>query len=145
MKRKKQSYISINSTLKSRLAQLLLGFFLLVNIPFQSFHSLLHEHHESENTAFHSVENEKDACHRRIFHHDSRNGCEHKSHIVKGEKTCEWCKFFPIKDIFILDENTFTLRTVKANFVFIQGEISPFLFTYLSNPPSRGPPVATIL
>ena len=143
MKRKKNTYIPKITAIKSRLAQLLLGVFLLANVPSITFHALIHQHHEAENIAFHSVENENDACHRRVYHHDIAKGCEHKSHINTEKKECDWCKVFPINDVFILAENTFIFSHFQANFTLKTSKITFFSYTYLSNPPSRGPPVET--
>jgi len=48
---------------------------------------VLHAHTDVES---HSVQNEQNACHRTIYHHEKENGCQHNAHFVKTEK-CKNC------------------------------------------------------
>ena len=67
---------------------LLFGYFLNV-VSFESFHQAVHHHH---HTDLHSTEAETNACHRAIYHGESSQDCDHKSHITKTETECELCK-----------------------------------------------------
>jgi hypothetical protein len=50
-------------------------------------HAFSHSHHASIS---HSEEQEKDPCHRSIYHHDMEQGCDHDSHLNVSDK-CQMC------------------------------------------------------
>lgn len=67
---------------------LLFGYFLNV-VSFESFHQAVHHH---EHADLHTEEAEEDACHRAIYHGETSQDCEHKSHIAETHASCELCK-----------------------------------------------------
>lgn len=77
-----------NSFLRLLSLVFLVGYLLNV-VSFESFHQAVHHHHHAE---LHSAEAEADSCHRAIYHGESSNDCDHKSHIAKTETECELCK-----------------------------------------------------
>lgn len=50
-------------------------------------HEIVHSH---VNVELHSALNEKDPCHKAIYHHEKDNGCNHTTHLIKVEK-CMHC------------------------------------------------------
>jgi hypothetical protein len=53
----------------------------------EALHSFV-GHHDVPIT--HTDEQEKDPCHRLIYHHDVENGCHHHAHYTGHEK-CQLC------------------------------------------------------
>jgi hypothetical protein len=74
--------------LKPVLSILLLTFYITGNAHFESLHQLLHHHRGL--AVSHTASEEKDPCHRSIYHDDATNGCGHKSHIIVSHK-CDLC------------------------------------------------------
>jgi hypothetical protein len=138
--RKKQVHSNIFQANKNSFVLFLLALFVLVNIPFASFHSLIHPYHEAEHSATHSEFNEQDACHRSIYHQDTQRGCGHKNHISKQESSCVWDKIFLVTDFYLSPENAFIFSSFQPVFAAISSEISFFSSTDLLCPPARGPP-----
>lgn len=50
-------------------------------------HSVVHSH---ETAVAHSGDQERDPCHRSIYHHDRQSGCDHDSHLIVSDK-CKMC------------------------------------------------------
>lgn len=65
------------------LAVLLLSLYVCGTIGADLGHQFFHAHHD---TALHTVVQEKDPCHRALYHHDITHGCHHRSHVGKVEK-----------------------------------------------------------
>ncbi|MCB0494617.1 MAG: hypothetical protein KDC79_00650 [Cyclobacteriaceae bacterium] len=78
----------LQNILTSLLAVTLLGFYLSADLV-GSLHSYFFHEEQSETVC--SLENEKDACHRTIYHHDTVNGCNHSFHLIKPIAKCELC------------------------------------------------------
>lgn len=78
----------LHNLLGSLLAVMLLGLYLSADLV-GSLHSYFVHQEQIETVC--SLENEQDACHRAIYHHDSINGCKHKEHITKPIQKCELC------------------------------------------------------
>lgn len=74
--------------LGSLLTILLLGIYLSADLV-GSLHSYFVHEEQSETVC--SLENEKDACHRTIYHHDTTDGCDHPYHLTKPIVKCELC------------------------------------------------------
>lgn len=51
---------------------------------------LHHFFHSEDRLLLHSGEQEKDPCHRTIYHHELKRECGHDSHIILKDK-CELC------------------------------------------------------
>jgi hypothetical protein len=71
----------------------LLLFYIIGTSEINVFHHLSHSYRHQST---HSVEQEKDPCHRAIYHGDHQNGCKHHSHIVKKDK-CGTCSIIAHK------------------------------------------------
>ena len=50
-------------------------------------HSMFHGH---DVAVTHSDAQEKDPCHRLLYHNDTMQGCDHSSHLIVSDK-CEMC------------------------------------------------------
>lgn len=73
---------------------------------FEFIHTLAHDH-----PAAHVHEGlEDDPCHRVIYHLDTENGCDHKSHYVASEK-CSLCDVVIQKSDYTLE--VFALRVAE--------------------------------
>lgn len=77
--------------LKQRIFQTLM-FVLLVLYVAGSFelevlHSFVHDH---DYAITHSKEQERDPCHRLVYHRDVQRGCDHQSHLIVSHK-CHMC------------------------------------------------------
>jgi hypothetical protein len=76
-------------TLRQACWVLLLALYAAAALKVDSFHELLHAREIAE---LHSVEQENNPCHKRVYHQTAENGCEHKSHITENTK-CPLCEF----------------------------------------------------
>jgi hypothetical protein len=114
---------------------LLAAAYIIGNSPGEALHKLFH----NQETVVHTVDQEKDSCHRTIYHQEKEDGCEHKSHVCKVEK-CNLCHALSHIDQIVISDSTF-------EFISIDGEIlSKLISLHLSfgdtNLPARAPPVA---
>ncbi len=89
------------------LTLLLLVFYIAVTSSLQILHVFAHDH---EQAVTHSPEQEKDPCHRLLYHHDDAQSCDHDSHLVASD-TCDMCDLAYHGDQALL--NTFILRTAR--------------------------------
>lgn len=111
----------------------LLLIYFVGTIEFNSIHSLLHA---SESTELHSEENEKEACHKAIYH-NAREGCDHKVHITTNEK-CSLCHLIVQTEQSLPDPSIEIVQSINAPVTFSFYQIIPF---ELSNyRPARAPP-----
>lgn len=78
----------IRNVIGSLLALMLLGVYLSADLV-GSLHSYFVHAEQIETVC--SLENEQDACHRTIYHHDTVHGCKHKEHISIPVLKCELC------------------------------------------------------
>jgi hypothetical protein len=67
---------------QSWIAALLLSLYIAATIGTDLVHQVFHEH---QNAALHTAQQEKDPCHRSVYHHDT-HGCDHQAHVSKIEK-----------------------------------------------------------
>jgi ferredoxin len=68
---------------------LLLALYAAASLKVDSFHELFHAQEIKE---LHSAEQESNPCHKSVYHQQTENGCEHKSHITENTK-CSLCEF----------------------------------------------------
>jgi hypothetical protein len=64
------------------LVSMILTVYVLGAIGFNVLHEIIHDHPEQS----HSLQQEKDLCHRALFHQDKSHGCKHTTHISKVDK-----------------------------------------------------------
>lgn len=72
---------------------LVLGAYAIAMVPEDSLHQLFHS---EEFAALHSVKNESDPCHLRLYHQVPESACNHDSHVVKDDN-CNCHHFFTSK------------------------------------------------
>jgi hypothetical protein len=72
--------------LQSVIAVWLLVIYAVGTIGVDAIHYALHDHSTS---VAHAPQQEADSCHRALFHHDTENGCKHKTHFTDPVK----CKY----------------------------------------------------
>lgn len=89
---------------------LLLFLYVAGNVQMESFHQVFH----SLEKSLHSYEQEKDPCHRAIYH-DTDAGCDHKTHVTAVKK-CPLCHIVPFNEQHFLIRNTFETISVPNDF-----------------------------
>jgi hypothetical protein len=72
--------------LQSVIAVWLLVTYAVGTIGVDAIHYALHDH---STVVVHTPQQEADSCHRALFHHDTENGCKHKTHFTDPVK----CKY----------------------------------------------------
>jgi hypothetical protein len=103
-------------------------------LPIESFHDLLHTH---ELVELHSVTHENDPCHRTIYHNETKNACEHESHIDIIDK-CALCGFcFSAAHIVMILTNVESFVFPLVTFNEVSNSLPIDFSGYQS---SRGPP-----
>lgn len=113
---------------------LLLLLYLTGNVQVESFHELFH----SFERALHSQEEEKDPCHRAIYHDEKEKGCEHKTHFTPIKK-CPLCHVVPFNDQHVATVDSFDPARSFETFYLSRYIISlPVLEITL---PARAPPL----
>lgn len=88
---------------------LLLLLYLIGSSNVELFHSFAHD---DEILITHSDEQEKDPCHRLIYHSDVKDGCGHESHLVVADK-CSMCDV-----AYQSDQGILKIFTFKSAFPF---------------------------
>jgi hypothetical protein len=120
--------------IKSFSVILLLVLYLGGMVEVSVLHRLLHAH---KDISKHLVEDEEDPCHRKIFHDDNVNGCEHNTHVTSTAK-CQECQQFVSPVHIALSIPAVKALTLSDTYYYAT-EISTA--TFLSFPrPSRAPP-----
>jgi hypothetical protein len=115
---------------------LLAAVYIIGNSPGEALHKLFHN---QELTVVHTVDQEKDSCHRTIYHQEKEQGCKHKSHISKVDK-CNLCHALSHIDQIAISDSTCEFI---SNDVEIAGKIiSHRLSLADTNLPARAPPIA---
>lgn len=71
----------------SLLALLLLALYVIGTSPVALIHEFAHDH---QVLVTHSQEQEKDPCHRLVYHNDVEAGCDHDVHLTASD-TCQMC------------------------------------------------------
>lgn len=96
--------------LKTSSILLLLFLYTAGNVQLESFHSVFH----SLEKALHSAEQEKDPCHRAIYHDAADEGCDHKTHVTAVKK-CPLCHVVPFNDQLLASSNAFEAASYPEN------------------------------
>jgi len=125
---------SVKDSLRAVFAVLLLIFYVAGNIQVEVLHQLFHSH---ANAVIHSAEQEKDRCHRAIYH-EKDDGCGHKSHLTKVEK-CNLCHLFSHNDQLTIADSS--CEFIGSHSVVNKNLISVHLTGITAHLPSRAPPV----
>lgn len=119
--------------LKTFAGILLLGLYLTGNVQVESFHQFFH----SLEKALHSSEQEKDPCHRAIYHEAKNEGCNHKTHVT-AVKNCPLCHVVPFNDQhFAIGQSPLSAELFCSFFILcIESIHSDILYDL----PARAPP-----
>jgi hypothetical protein len=125
---------SVKDSLRAVFAGLLLVFYAAGNIQVEVLHQFFHSH---ANAVVHSAEQEKDRCHRAIYH-EKDDGCGHKSHLTKVEK-CGLCHLFAHNDQLTIADSS--CEFIGSNSAISKNLISVQLTDVTGHLPSRAPPV----
>ncbi len=117
----------------------LVSFVIVFNLSFNAFHFNSEEHHHVEAQTC-SPNEENDACHRFLIHHEKSHSCDGRhEHFSKKADDCFVCNYFKNQHQFFEKE---------LPFVFISQFVSSFYSSKESKPKnsfplsffSRGPP-----
>jgi hypothetical protein len=114
---------------------LLLFLYTAGNVQLESFHSVFH----SLEKALHSAEQEKDPCHRAIYHDAKDEGCDHKTHVT-AVKECPLCHVVPFNDQLLTSDNTF--ESISFPDLLSSNYAAILVANSADNLPARAPPVA---
>ena len=117
----------------------LLGFVIVFNLSFNAFHLQTEEHHHAEQNC--SVDEEFDACHRFLIHHEKSAGCDGThQHITKKADSCFACNFFKNQQETTEPTNGlyFSQNNIINHFFNRESRIesSSLIYTFLRGPPS---------
>ena len=116
------------------LSVLLLVLYVAGTSQLELIHSFAHEH---EASVSHSNEQEKDPCHRFIYHNDIEPGCNQDSHLIVSDK-CQMCDLVCHRDQNLLSNITFqTPEFLQEHFVFYKTNLDSYCAVISS---SRAPP-----
>ena len=135
MKPPRKKIVVKNQPVRMFSALLLLLLYLTGNVQVESFHKVVH----SFEQALHSSDQEKDPCHRAIYHDAKQKGCDHKSHVTAVKK-CPLCHIVPLNEKHIAVSHSFESFSSSSGFT----EFS-FLFPVAElsgNLSARAPPVS---
>lgn len=78
------------------------------------FHSISHE---TRHEVSHGSEDEKDPCHRSIYHSGSHGGCSHGSHFIASDK-CPMCDVVFHGDQLPGPDIVFSESHLSENYIF---------------------------
>jgi hypothetical protein len=120
--------------LKGLSALLLLALYICGNVEVENLHEFLHAH---EIVITHAAEEEKDPCHRSIYHDDVLNDCKHESHYAKSEK-CDLCDSIFHPDQVAISHSTFVV--VKSSHTNQSRTKSVDITDLQIHLPARAPP-----
>ena len=101
----KKSALRIGSVL------LLVFLYCAGNVQVESFHKIFH----SFEQALHSFDQEKDPCHRAIYHDSKKEGCDHKTHVTAVKK-CPLCHLVPLNEKHISVSHVFESFSAPDDF-----------------------------
>jgi hypothetical protein len=108
--------------------------YIIGNSPGEALHKLFH----NQETVVHTVDQEKDSCHRTIYHQEKEDGCKHKSHISKVDK-CTLCHALSHIDQIAISDSTCEFISTDVD---IASRIIPHHFSFAgTNLPARAPPL----
>lgn len=125
----KKSALRIGSVL------LLVFLYCAGNVQVESFHKIFH----SFEQALHSFDQEKDPCHRAIYHDSKQEGCDHKTHVTEVKK-CPLCHIVPLNDKHIAVAHVFEAFSGPANHQSFSFSI--LIIAVAGNLSARAPPVS---
>jgi hypothetical protein len=103
----------------------------------QGFHQFFHS---KNNLVSHTEAQEKDRCHRSIYHDDVKTGCGHSSHVVVTDK-CPLCDQIFHIDQILTAEYHLSSHFGEAEFTIIEFATEPLRIVVL---PARAPPFHSI-
>jgi hypothetical protein len=106
-------------------------------VQVESLHGLLHDDHNA--AAVHSLQNEADPCHLRLFHEKAGRLCDHETHLTRPSDCplCQYCSPLP----HLAPTLTKEIPSLSTDDPFVDGlEGEPFNTTLSRD--SRGPPQA---
>ena len=93
--------------------------------------------HDRHVQVSHSYNEERDPCHRKIYHNDVNAGCDHDVHLTVVDK-CDLCKFAVHVDKALLTSvNQLTLKLDQNTVSFYKRNLDSY-WAVLSS--SRAPP-----
>jgi hypothetical protein len=118
------------------LSVLLLLLYMVGNIQPEVLHSLSHNHGQAE---LHTVQAEKDPCHRSLYHAAREKGCEHTAHFTASKK-CAACHLISHAAHLASSSEGNTDYTVAVSYDAIRTYIGCVIDLSLLS--SRAPPVA---
>lgn len=121
--------------LKTFSVTLLLLLYVAGNVQVETFHQFFH----SLEKALHSTEQEKDPCHRAVYHDSKKDGCNHKTHITAVKK-CPLCHVIPLNETHIATSNSFAF--IGLPIIFNDLSLSFHVADTLIGLPARAPPVS---
>jgi hypothetical protein len=98
-------------------AVFLLTSYIIGTSQLETLHQFLHSH---DHLVSHTQAQEKDPCHREIYHHDNEKGCGHHSHIAVTNK-CELC------DLIFHTDLIFLARSESQSILFFPVDFVPVL------------------
>jgi len=117
---------------------LLLLLYVAGNVQVETFHAFFH----SLEKAAHSSEQERDPCHRAIYHDSKTEGCDHKTHLTAVKK-CPLCHIVPLKGQHIAASNSFEF--IELDNVFNNLLLSFRVADTFVGLPARAPPLPEVL
>ena len=100
-----------NQPKRTFFAWLLLLLYLVGSVQIESFHDAFH----SFEQALHSFDQEKDPCHRAIYHDSKKEGCDHKTHVTAVKK-CPLCHLVPLNEKHIAVSHVFESFSTPCDF-----------------------------
>ncbi|MEN8250198.1 MAG: hypothetical protein ABFS32_14795 [Bacteroidota bacterium] len=121
-------------------ARMLIGVLVVVYF-FALFSNIIHSYNAHQEIAEEVclLEEETDACHRAIYHHDKEHGCNHKSHLIIPVVDCSQCAIAIMNH---LPEKQIVSVSKVANHVPIVAFYiaQDYINSYVSGNSLRGPP-----
>ena len=116
-------------------ALMLLLLYLAGNVQVESFHQIFH----SFEQALHSSDQEKDPCHRSIYHDAEQEGCDHKTHVTAVKK-CPLCHIVPLNEKHTSVNHSFEFFSSPSDFKIFSFSIP--VAELSGNLSARAPPVS---
>lgn len=122
-----------NISIKKTGTVILLLLYIIVGLAGPIHSLILHEKEALD------CNDEENACHLLVVHHDIENGCDHETHIISSELTCDLCSLAAHSTAFISDiRQEETIHCSERN-LWLYSEpsyVEDVIGVYLS----RGPP-----
>ena len=131
---KRKGMQRVGNRLRTTAAFLLLLLYVAGNVQMENFHHVFH----SIEKALHSSEQEKDPCHRAIYHDSEAQGCDHKTHVTEVKK-CPLCHVVPFNEQHLAASHSFESISISNH--FDEYIISISADRNSSNLSARAPPV----